>query len=295
MISTKPRKEPRAYHPQFNSPDADVVLVSSEETGYRVPHFTLRSTCGYFRGLFSGHNSSFGHSMLGDKSSSPIIDVDEKNKVLTKVLSMVCGLHTENWESIDEADDAIHLAQKWDAPGPLSIIRGAITAPMFLADPLRLYAITTRLGWGEELMLASIQTLTLDLYAEENRPTLEKISSTRLMALFRLHRDRRDRFKALIDSDGLFDAGNAERYRCPGCGEEMNNHTWRELKARMFMEMDRRPLGDTLCGLEMEDWPESIACWEAKCQKIDCGRLNYNKLSTLRDIKNCLGRLPSHV
>ncbi|KAH9475543.1 hypothetical protein JR316_0012658 [Psilocybe cubensis] len=294
-MSTKPRREPRAYHPQFNSPDADVILVSSEDTGYRVPHFTLRNTCGFFRGLLSTHNSSLVQPELGDRSFGPIFDVDEKNKVLTKVLSMICGLHSDNWESIDEADDAILLAQKWDAPGPLSIIRSSITAPMFLADPLRLYAITTRQGWLEETMLASTQTLSLNLYDEEHRPTLEKMSASRLMALFRLHRDRRDRFKTFIDSDAIFDAGNAEKYLCPGCGEEMNNHTWRELKTRMFMEMDRRPLGDTLCGLEMEDWPEFIACWEAKCQKADCGRLCYDKLSTLRDIKNCIERLPSHV
>lgn len=290
-MSAKPRKEPRTYHPQFNTPDADVTLVSSEETGYRVPHFTLRNTCGYFRNLLSGHSSSLVH----EDRTLLFIDVAENDRVLTKVLSLICGLHTEYWESIDEIDDAIILAQKWDAPGPLSIMRGAITAPLFLADPLRLYAIATRMGWGEEAMLASTETLTLNLYDEENRPNLERISSSRLMKLFRLHRERRDRFKALLDSDGLFEAGNAERYLCPGCGEGMSNYTWRELKSKMFMEMDRRPLGDTLCSLEMEDWPEAVACWEAKCQKSDCGRLNYNKLSTLRDIKNCLDKLPSHV
>ncbi|KDR71885.1 hypothetical protein GALMADRAFT_213710 [Galerina marginata CBS 339.88] len=292
MTAKASKQPPHVYHPQFNSPDADIILVSSEETGYRVPHFTLRNTCGYFRGLLAGHNSSLVHP---EADRQEVIDVDEKDKVLTKVLSMICGLHTENWESIDEADDALLLAQKWDAPGPLSIIRGAITAPIFLAEPLRLYAIATRLGWDEEAKLASTHTLTLDLYEEVNGPALERISTGRLMTVFRLHRERRDLFKSLIDSDDLFEAGNSGRYVCPGCGEQMSNHTWRELKARMFMEMDRRPLGDTLCSLEMEEWAEATACWEAKCQKADCGRLNYNKLSTLRDIKSCLDRLPSHV
>ena len=47
------------------------------------------------------------------------------------------------------------------------MLLGALTASMFLADPLRLHAITTRLGWEEETRLASTHTLTLDLYQEE--------------------------------------------------------------------------------------------------------------------------------
>ncbi|KAF8970912.1 hypothetical protein BDZ97DRAFT_1789320 [Flammula alnicola] len=294
MMSTKAAgREPRTYHPQFSSPEADIVLISSEDTAYRVPYFTLRNTCGFFRNLLSSYTPHLGQTAGGDKLQP--VEVVEKDKVLTKVLCMICGLHTENWESISEVDDALSLVQKWDAPGPLSIIRCAITAPMFLADPVRLYAITTRFGWDEEARVASTQTLTLNLYDEDIRSDLERVSSRPLMALFRLHRGRRDEFKRLVDCEGRFAAGNSARLLCLGCGEGMSNHTWRELKARMFMEMDRRPLGDTLCGLEMEEWPEAIACWEAKCQKTDCGRLNYNKLSTLRDIKDCVDRLPLHI
>jgi hypothetical protein len=162
---------------------------------------------------------------------------------------------------------------------------------MFLSEPLRLYAIATKFGWDEEARIAATQTLSLDLYDEENRSTLERIPSRLLMTLFRLHRSRRDAFKRLLDGDGgLFEAGNSAKCLCPGCGELTDNHTWRELKARMFMEMDKRPLGNTLCGLEMEEWPEAIACWEAKCKH--CGRLNYDKLETLRDIKRCIDTLP---
>ncbi|KAF9475574.1 hypothetical protein BDN70DRAFT_813919 [Pholiota conissans] len=280
-----PEKEPRACHPQFGLQEADIILISSNDTAYRVPHFTLRNTSGFFRNHLSGYSAGV--------DTHPPIEIAESDKVLSKVLCMICGLHTDNWESIDEVDDALALAQKWDAPGPLSTIRGAITAPMFLADPLRLYAIAAKLGWDEETRIAAAQTLSLNLYDEEHRSNLERIPSRSLMALFRLHRKRRDEFKRLVDGDSLnlFEAGNGPKSFCIGCaGEEVDNHTWRELKARMFMEMDRRPLGDTLCGLEMEEWPESIACWEAKCGK--CGRLNYNKLITLRDIRQCISKLP---
>lgn len=305
MMNTQPARNVGVLHPQFNSPEADLILLSSEGTAYRVPYFTLRNTCGYFRTLLIDYNPISGsaeHTQGKDpgENSNPKlrqpIEVDEKDKVITKVLSMICGLYSANWESIDEAEDALSLAQKWDAPGPLSMIRGAITAPRFLADPLRLYAITTGFGWEEETRLVSTHTLTLDLYDEAHQPVLERISSSALMMLFRLHRLRRNEFKRLIDSiPGLFEEGNSVEYFCSKCGEVMSNHTWRELKVKMFMEMDRRPLGDTLCSLEMEEWPEAVSCWEAKCKNPRCGELNYDKLSTLRDIKKCIDRLPLHV
>lgn len=286
MSSKSPEKETQVYHPQFSSQEADIILISSDDTAYRVPHFTLRNTCGFFRNHLSGYTPH-----LDGTDRFPAIEVVERDKVLTKVLCMICGLQTENWESIDEVDDALSLAQKWDAPGPLSIIRGAITAPMFLSEPLRLYGIATKFEWDEETRIAATQTLSLNLYDEENRSNLERISSRSLMTLFRLHRSRRDCFKRLLDGDtSLFAAGNAAKYVCAGCGEWTDNHTWRELKARMFMEMDKRPLGDTLRGLDMEEWPEAIACWEAKCRH--CGRINYDKLNTLRDIKRCIDKLP---
>ena len=281
----------RTFHPQFTSPDADVILVSSEETSYRVPSFTLRNTCGFFRTLF-GQNTSFLQTSNGERNT---IEVDESDKVLSKVLSMVCGLYTDTWETVEEIEDALRLVQKWDAPGPLSVIRSAITSPIFLAEPLRLYAIAMKFGWEEEAQLASTQTLALEIFHETYRSDLERLSSHQLMKLLRLHRARRDEFRIMMDGEGMFEAGNSSRALCTGCSEELDNHTWRELKAKMFAEMDRRPLGDTICSLEMEEWPEAGACWEAKCQKVDCGRLNYNKLMTLKDIRSCIDKLVLHV
>ncbi|KAF9035159.1 hypothetical protein BJ165DRAFT_1510547 [Panaeolus papilionaceus] len=300
----------QTFHPLFNSPDADVIIISSEATRYRVHSFILRNTSSFFRNLpalvqrqqqqqqhRNPHTTPTSSTTTSTTSALPplIIDLSESDRALTKVLSMLCGLYTEAWESIEDAEDALSLISKWDAPGPLSVIRTAITAPLFLASPIRLYAIATTFGWEEEAQLAATRTLTLDLYDEEHKPHLERIRSKHLLRLLRLHRSRRDEFKKLLDSDGMFEAGNSPRYICNGCGEQLCNQTWRELKIRMFMELDKRPAGDTLCGLEMEEWPEAMACWEACCAKTGCGRLNYNKLETLRDIKVCVDRLPTKL
>lgn len=65
----------------------------------------------------------------------------------------------------------------------------------------------------------------------------------------------------------------------------------------MFLEMERRPLGDTLGVVvgETADWPEARACWEARCTKPDCGGLNYDRVATLRQIQACVALLPLTV
>ena len=78
---------------------------------------------------------------------------------------------------------------------------------------------------------------------------------------------------------------------------ELDNRTWRELKNAIFLEMDRRPLGDTICGEVggAADWPEAFACWEATCTKEGCGGQNYSPVTTFRQIRACMDILPSTI
>ncbi|KAF8874174.1 hypothetical protein BD779DRAFT_1567373 [Infundibulicybe gibba] len=286
MMANAKHDEPAAlYRAPFDSSDADIILQSTTGVSYRVPSFVLRNTSGHFRALLQGNESWH---------RTPIpTDVDDHT--LDRVLRMICGLETQRWESFDELEAVITLAERWDTPGPLSAIRSAITAPLFLAEPLRLYVVASHFGWEEETKIAATQTLSLSLYEQRYQLLLHRLSTKHLIALLGFHRRRRDEFKRLVDSDELFNAGNAAHNPCRLCGERTDNSTWRELKARMFVEMDRRPLGDTLTGLEMEEWPESAACWAAKCTRLGCGELNYNKLVTFQDIKTCVDRLPSTI
>lgn len=280
------------YNPVFNRPDADVVLVSSEGTSYRVPSFTLRNTSGMFRKLLSQAMQMTQNVVT--REEAPIL-IPEPDQILERVLRMMSGLEIPRWESFDQLEDVLVLVEKWDAQGPLSTIRSAITAPLFLSEPLRLYAIATGFGWDDEARLASKHTLALCLYDAQHQPTLQRLSAQSLLALFAFHRQRRDEFKRFLDTDEAFSAGNGDHFPCPSCGDETDDHTWRELKARIFLEMDRRPLGDTLSGLDMEEWPEAIACWDMACKKMSCGKYTYNKAATLRAIKDGIDRLPTTI
>ncbi|KAG6852540.1 hypothetical protein C0991_011056 [Blastosporella zonata] len=292
MMANIQRESPaRKVHPLFDSKEATVALYSAEGTLYRIPSFVLRNTTGYFLAILR-MPLPLGQQADSQAKSIYTIVVDETDVVLERILRLISGLEAPMWGSLDEMESVMSLAEKWDAQGPISLIRSAVTAPKFLADPLRLYGIATRFGWEEEAKLASTYTLRLSLFDEEYADKLERLPTKGLLDLLSLHRRRRDLFKTFLDSEEIFTAGNNLKGYCSGCGEQVDNHSWRELKARIFFEIDQCPMGDTLMGLDMEEWREAIACWSAKCPIEDCGRLNYNKVATMRDIQSCLDKLP---
>ncbi|TFK43911.1 hypothetical protein BDQ12DRAFT_675781 [Crucibulum laeve] len=293
MLNTHLGETVRKYHPRFDSPHAKVILRSREGTLYRTSAFTLRNTSGYFRNLLppAQHQTQTTH-----QQENPIL-IDASDTTLELVLRMLCGLETAIWTAtFDELEDAVVLIERWDTAGPLSIIRSAITAPPFHAESLRLYALATRLGWEEEAQLASTHTLSLSLHDEDHTPRLEQLKSKHLLSLSRLHRSRRDMFKHALDTHVTFSHANSPRTICQRCQlQEIDNYPWRELKMRMFMEMDRRPLGDTIGSLDMEEWAESVVCWGARCPKEQCSGLYYDKRVMMRSIMSCLVGLPLTV
>ncbi|KAK7030463.1 hypothetical protein VNI00_014048 [Paramarasmius palmivorus] len=279
------------FHAQFNSPDADIVLRSTEGTLYRIPSFVLRTTSGFFSSMLSLPGATSDHT---DDHPIPIPHSD---RVVEIVLLMLSGLeipplHTLSYDHIEEI---LNLTETWDTPGPQSIIRSGLTAPAFLNQPLRLYAISSHFGWEHELKLASKYTLDMDLYAQEHQPALQRLSSQYLLALFNLHRARRDKLKELLDDPSVFHAGNLQVRQCDKCFGDVDNSPWRELKAKIFWEMDKNCKGDGIGGWEMEEWPESIACWNARCRRPGCGHLLYGKADTLNHLRGCMKKLPTSV
>ena len=118
--------------------------------------------------------------------------LDEDEKTLDALLRMVCGLPLLPIDTHDLADGLLYAAEKYDMPGPLSIVRLVLqTAPLAM-DPLRLYAAACRFGWESEAKTASMQTLTYNLHDPIHRPALQRLSTTAVLDLFALHRARRE-------------------------------------------------------------------------------------------------------
>ncbi|KAJ7113889.1 hypothetical protein C8R44DRAFT_630744 [Mycena epipterygia] len=211
------------------------------------------------------------------------IPVGEKDVVMERVLRMMYGLEIPRWASFDEVESTLELIEKWDAPGPLSFVRTAITTPLFAEDPLRVYVLATHFGWEEETAALLVNTLQLELLNGEYDALLCRLSSRSLLTLVAFHDRCKARFRDALDGKDMFAAGNEEPRGC-GCGKLRDNYPWRVLKAKLLSEFNRRPLGDRIL-VDMSGWPESAACWRATCP---CGNLYYDQVSTVGNIKESI-------
>ena len=275
------------FHPLFASPEADVILGAKDGVLFRVHSFTLKTTSLWFKAMFSLPQKA--GSVQPDNIH---INLDEDATTLECLLRMVCGMPILMIDSYDTIDALLYAAEKYDMPGPLSIIRMLVMTRPLLDHPLRLYGAACRFGWESEAKFASTQTLTYNIHAPEHRPFLQRLGTNAILDLFQLHRIRRERLRQRLDDPPFVSGGMST---CHACGMMIDYHTWRELKYKIILEMDVRPLGDTIIDTGLLEWPEARACWLAKCSNPACGRVLYDKMETLRAIKECVNGLPSSI
>jgi hypothetical protein len=227
------------------------------------------------------------------------IPIHQPDVVVEPLFRLMCGLPVHPWQSYDEMEAVLALAENWDIPCAVSSIRAALAGHRWLTVyPLRFYALATHFGWAAEVQLASQHTLSLNLFDPIHEEVLHRLSAKALLPLLALHRSRREGLRELLDSPERFLAGNGEPFHCSACAiTPLDNRTWRALKHRIVLEMDCRPLGDTL-GVAvggMGEWAEAKACWASKCTKVDCGAANYDRVATLKQIRVCVDSLPVAV
>ncbi|KAJ6548642.1 hypothetical protein B0H19DRAFT_1379026 [Mycena capillaripes] len=322
--SSSSSSSPSPYHPFFAplDPAADTILRSTEGTLFCVPAFVLRRTAGYFAATLPSTSTLLTDA---DAEAEPEpVPLTEPAALLARALSILCGLPpptspSEPAAALDfpTAESLLALSERWAAPGLASRVRDAITGPTFLAQPLRLYVLAVRAGWTEEARQAARRTLVLNLYSRDaddeagekdqgQGELLRRLPTPDLMSLLRLHRRRRDVLDRLLSGKEGEGHGESEGEeggvspqavsgRCKACGVETDNYLWREYRARIFVEMDKRALGDTVTGAGVDEWREALACWNAKCAGAECGKVIYDRDTILPEIQRCIDRLPDTV
>ncbi|THV06722.1 hypothetical protein K435DRAFT_644613 [Dendrothele bispora CBS 962.96] len=275
------------FHPLFSSPDADVVLACKGATlYYRLHSYTLKNASAFFRSMFSLPPKNH------DSPQNEIIYLEEDENTLDVVFRMISGLPFPPIESYDLIDSMLDAVEKYEMTGVLSIIRIMVMTPALLDQPFRLYPIACRFGWEAEAKHASTQTLAYDLHDPELRPSLSKLSTSALLKLIDLHHSRREGLRQRLNDPPFVSGGVAT---CAACHHPIDYHTWRELKYKIILEMDCRPLGDTVLDAGLSNWPEALACWQAKCPDASCSRFLYDQTETVRVIRECVEQLPKTI
>jgi hypothetical protein len=284
FIST-PHEPIPTYHPAFASDAAHIILHSANGTLFRVHAVTLRTTCGFFEEMFANSSEHAG------PAEDVVVAVDESDAVLHKFLQIINCLELPKWESCFDVWNVLRVADKYEAPGAVAILRAAVNSPLFFDDPIYMYAVSTQHDWEEESKLASKLSLTLRLHEPAHQELLATVPSNYLVQLYNLHRRRIDKFRRLIDD--RFAKWDDPALRC-SCSQPLApNYVFRDLKAAMLKEIERRPLGDTLLGMEMANLPQARELWHFKCVK--CSKALFDRDFTLSTVKACIDSLPSTI
>lgn len=175
----------KRYHPSFSSPEADIVLAAKgAEVYFRLHSHNLKTASGFFRQMFTLPQST---------QHNGVLYLDEDATTLENLFLLISGLPVPIIDSYDLVEPLLDAIEKYETPGPLSIVRLLVITPALSGHPFRLYAAACRFGWDAEAQHASTLTLPYNLLDDaEVRPYLTRLSTKALLRLFDLHRARRE-------------------------------------------------------------------------------------------------------
>ncbi|KAF8344413.1 hypothetical protein F5887DRAFT_918204 [Amanita rubescens] len=290
-------RKTQSYHPRFSSPEADIILRSTEGILFRVHSYVLRATSGLFQTIFSLPQPKASVPLkeerggstyeAGSSSTAVTIPIYEPTLLLSYILPLVTGkappqpLHSL---SLPMLTRLLFLAEKWDTPGPISQIRSVINgsragggvqlfspnSPFCPFSPFSSFSSSSFIP--PPMTFPSTQDKPEALTGEEAERAAASLLALKMDELKRQWEEIRKAFRELVDDPERFTAGN----NCLRCGyAKLDNSPWDALKKTMMAEFGARPSGDTLLAALVVPPPE---CSSEKIDAVDnvvplrCGR-----------------------
>ncbi|CAE6427179.1 hypothetical protein ACGC1H_004619 [Rhizoctonia solani] len=173
--------------PQFTSPDADLVLITSDGQEFRVFSRFLIETSGVFRDLLDLPTCP--------DSSDRVMTVSETARTLNLLLQYIYPMAHPTLTSLNDFQTVLLAADKYDVSFVTDDLRAKLVSPLVLGEsPIRAYAIACRLpGLQEEAQKAAKEIFSFD-FAEKDLEGDREIglSTHDAFALFRFQRRRVD-------------------------------------------------------------------------------------------------------
>lgn len=179
----------------FNWPDGDIILRATRGTDnrdFRVHKLFLSFASPVFKDMF----------MLPQPSSPTppvdVVEVDDPPQALEATLHFIYP--TVDPPAIDDLSlllEVLILADKYDIKAVRYRLRLPL-AELSKTEPLRVYAIACRLGWENEMKVASSYTTSINLPDLTELPDeFKSIPATEYHRLIRLHTRYRDKVAAI--------------------------------------------------------------------------------------------------
>ena len=176
----------------FEAPDADVILRSSDGKELRVHRVILSLTSPIFQDMFSLPQPTEPPTQI------PTIDVPESSDILKPFIQYLYPRSPPKISDLAMWEALYTAADKYDAEAVMETLRDMLISQFLETSPVRVYALASHWGFEEEAKIASRGTLKMDLskgFPEEDAKLMGSIACQKLCLL---HLQRRDKARVLV-------------------------------------------------------------------------------------------------
>ena len=194
----------------FDAPDADAILWSSDGKDLRVHRIILSLASPVFQGMFSLPQST----LPGSSSQIPIIDIPESSDILQPFLQYLYPRLPPKVSDIAMWTALYTIADKYHAGVVMGPLRDMLIPRFLETAPLRVYALASHWGFEEEAKIASTRTLTLDIFKDLSQEDAELMGGSACRKLYLLHFNRREGARTLITNHPPPTSSNSS-CKCP--------------------------------------------------------------------------------
>jgi len=176
----------------FNAPDADAILRSSDGKEFRVHRLILSLASPVFQGMFSLPQPTDPPSQI------PSVAVPESSDVLQPFVQY---LYPRSYPKISDISlwAALYtVADKYNVEMVTDLLRDMLISRFLETSPLRVYALASYWGLEEEAKIASTRTLKMDIFKDLPRKDADLMGGSACQQLYLLHTNRREAARNLI-------------------------------------------------------------------------------------------------
>ncbi|KAL0578931.1 hypothetical protein V5O48_003079 [Marasmius crinis-equi] len=267
----------------FDSPDADIVIVSS--SGETTPkEFRLHSSILTIASPFFQDMFSLPQSRLSDNQEVPILPVSEPSSTLQTLFQFVYPVVDPAVETLDELATVLEAAVKYDFLAAIQHLRTILVEPRFLTTaPLRVFAIAWRYDFQDEIESAAKHTLNTDILSVPLTDDLKYITAHTFRRLIDLHRRRASAAHNLLK---LPHDIKCPQCNCYGAARYNAPKWWYEWSKRAKEELTLRPSSGVIFRLEfIFQAAAATKCAGCPSNMLEC-------LSHLEKIRHGIDDLP---
>jgi len=184
----------------FNVPGGDITLRThgSPNREFRVHKLILSLASSVFRDMFDVPQPK-PDAHAGSEADIEVVDMIDPPQALELVLKLIYPLPPPSVDSLDLLVESLVITDKYNIESARARLRLELHKFVDQA-PLRVYAIASRFGFGEEAETASTLTIRTYLPALTDLPDdLKYIPATSYHKLVVLHEKRRKEIEDAID------------------------------------------------------------------------------------------------